>query len=169
MRQHIIIVTGHIGSGKSTLFKHLEELYQNSIKKIDIRQIHQNHPDCFSPSKKGERRHNYLQAAVMTALFQGLVVYIEVVGTEPWFLDFLQTISQLHVPLIQVELKRSSIQVARQAIRQRNGDDAELTHVEAQHLEEHYGFIFNNNARLFSVNNDITVPLLYVRSILEKE
>lgn len=166
MKQVVIVATGHIGSGKTTLGRELREIYAPYLRTVDIANIHKKYHDYQEETMMGEKRHNYLEAETFTHIYQNHIVYVELVGMEPWLEDFLAKLHQLHIPIIEIELKRSSLKRAIDAIQRRNRLDPELGELESAHLREHYGTTFNESAKLFRITDNVNGPVDYIDSVI---
>lgn len=110
MNQHILLVTGHICSGKSTLYKFISKTIP--YEKIDIR-------DIYSQSFEKSLNKIKLFNNVCNVLLQGKSCYVELIGNEDWFDDFKKRLNLLWVDLHEYELKRNSFATAKQALIER--------------------------------------------------
>jgi hypothetical protein len=172
--QAIVLTTGHICAGKSTVYKQLQK--HIDIKNVDIAQIHKRKGNMFRTDKKffnQEPRLYHLCADVITQLFNKSSVYVEVLGEEPWFSKFRSTLDKLWVPMIEVELQRNSVDCALKCLHDRcfssgahDEEDEALAYYEAEsiYLQEHYGFTFNPRAKKFITThkncNNVTEHIL---------
>ena len=170
LNQTIVLVTGHICAGKSTVYKYLSE--QLNIQKIDIAKVHgESKKECsiedlFISNKKffnEEPRLYYLCSEILDALYSQRSVYVEVLGEELWFPKFKKTLSSLWVPLIEIELKRETLECALECLKQRHlgakGAQLDLPTYKLQNYEaesvflsDHFGQIFNQDAKKFTTN-----------------
>ncbi len=148
--QYIILCTGHICSGKTTLQKHLSNEIDN-LNHIDISNYYKN--------KVKESQEEYISKHCYNTITSNKNCYVELIGNEESFnkikaslIKLANHLKQMNIPikLIQVELKRLSLDLTYKCIKERNPDDF------ADHcsVEEHWNLRFNSDARFYITNQN---------------
>lgn len=147
----IVLMTGHVCSGKSTVYQ--EIIKHLNITKIDISDIHMLEGNLFSREARfynEEPRFYHLVSIIISSLFSRKSIYIELIGEESWFVKLRSFLLSLWVPMVQVELERDSIESALECLRERCLSKREdYFRVESQGLTDHFGQAFNIKAKKF--------------------
>jgi shikimate kinase len=154
----IILVTGHIGAGKSTLYKQLQKRFGSVLTKVDIRSVNARN-DSSELFRGIEKRAFRFLSKVMQTIQSHKLPYVELLGYEGWFPPFLRKLLSLPYPLVQIELQTESLQDAEQNIINRWGSLCEGMEVELYTVRERWGTVYNNNARLFTAKHSETIDM----------
>jgi len=129
-----VVLTGHIGSGKSSIGRLLQKEF--GCTHIDIVEI-----------KSGVTHLETLTnlfSQVMNSLFKGQSCVIEVVGNIDGTEILIEKINNLWVPCYQFELYRLSLERTMQSIKQRGN---KLKGLEIRQVKQAWGTIWNDEAR----------------------
>lgn len=163
----IILVTGHICSGKTSLSK--ESIFDSYVK-IDIAKIYlQNKNLCYDQNLFLNKVYNDLKTSVFNNLFKMNNVYIELIGNELFFSHFRELLFKSSFKLIEIELKKNNLKDSITDLRKRNSDLS----LEEQEAEEHilrstYDRRFNDDAEHFvSFSNGIFEKERLLKIIME--
>lgn len=172
----IILITGHVCSGKSTLSSLLLKNIPNSCH-IDIAYIHAKCPNPFKEVSLTtgtiEERAVLVYDQIFTSLLSGKIPVVELLGEEPWFFALRKMLLKAWVRLVQVELQRDSIKTAMACLSERNRQkghtSAIVQQVEGQQVQNQYGRRYNLSAKHFTVSGvSIKEPFKYIMELLDE-
>ncbi len=177
IQQGIVLVTGHICSGKSSLSRALLDELSTSIGYVDIARVHDTYWDVFDDIGGVENRYRYTLQETFTTLYRGRSVIVEVLGTESWFSQLRRYLLEAWPLLIEVELRRKSLAKASRCLELRcqagtswgPPPGEEVYESEMVLIEKVYGQTFNPHAELFFTSGSIEAPLEFILGQLEKE
>lgn len=114
----LIVVTGHVGAGKSRLLKNLRAeskiKYPNlKIGAIDIRD--------YWTSKEYEvgNPFKWFREKVHDGFYEYDIIFVELIGQEEFFQPLIQAMRRSYFKLLEVEIKQESLERAEEMVKKR--------------------------------------------------
>lgn len=166
MKQTVILVTGHVCSGKTTLYKYL---VHHGFDRVDVAAFYSRHKDIDSQNKYFRVIFEEMLSAVFNSLFSMKNVYVELIGNECFFSIFKHILNKSSYDVIEVELQRSSKNLAIEALNNRNQilkKSEENKKNEVDSILSTHGCLFNKDAILYETTLD-NISII-ANSLLEK-
>jgi len=123
MKQTIIIISGHICSGKSTLSKILKNKIPDLVH-LDILDYYKQYEEQIINGIDG--RAILLYEDLISSVFAQKNVCIEVHGDEEWLPSFIQQLRNTHLSIVQVQLRRETEDLIQKCVYEREGGEVEI-------------------------------------------